>query len=284
MFSKISLRLSSVIVPLVGSAIAATPAVTSVTYDFESSAAGDLFAGGGVTGWTQDTSNPTAFGQTFPLAYIGSTNFGGGISSSAQLGTAQSNTPDNGDTTLTGDLTSLDPIYNMMNVSFSMAVLDNSADSYETRDAFSVALTTASGSQAATIGFTPTAGNNDSWDISVGVNGSTSTTPQTILSNSGYNFVISSRDNTTAFNYSAGDGSGLTIGLGNPIVSPFSSGFNTTLNSVTGITFVHDPLGTSVGESATVLAFDNISVQIPEPSSSLLMVLSAGLIAIRRRR
>ena len=281
MFSKINLRLSSVVAPLVSSAIAATP---SVTYNFESSADGDLFAGGGVTGWTQDTSNLTAFGQTFPLAYIGSTNFGGSASKSAQLGTAQANTPDNGDTTLTGDLTSLDPIYNMMNVSFNMAVLDNSADSYETRDAFSVALTTASGSQAATIGFTPTAGNNDSWDISVGVNGSTSTTPQTILSNSGYNFVISSRDNTTAFNYSAGDGSGLTIGLGNPIVSPFSSGFNTTLNSVTGITFVHDPLGDSVGESANMLAFDDVTVQIPEPSSSLLMVLSVGLLAIRRRR
>ncbi|MDC0282997.1 PEP-CTERM sorting domain-containing protein [bacterium] len=282
MFSKRSLRLSSVIAPLVGSAIAATPAVTSLSYDFESSTSGDLFTGGGVAGWSQDTTNPQAFGQTFPLAYVASTNFGGGSSVSAHLGTQQSNTPGNADTTLTGDLSSLDPIYNMLNVSFNMAVLDDSADSYEGRDAFNVALTTASGSQAATIGLTPSASNNEVWDISVGVNGSTSTTPQSIVANAGYNFFISSRDNTTFFSYGAGDGSGLIIGLGT-IVSPMSSGFNTTLNSVTGITFEHDPLS-PVGTSAHTLAFDNISVQIPEPSSSLLMVLSAGLIAIRRRR
>jgi hypothetical protein len=277
MFRKRSLRLSSVIVPLVGSAIAATPAVTSLSYDFESSTSGDLFTGGGVAGWSQDTTNLQAFGQTFPLAYVAPTNFGGGSSVSAHLGTQQSNTPDNADTTLTGDLSSLDPIYNMVNVSFNLAVLDDSADSYEGRDAFNVALTDASGAQAATIGFTPSAGSNEVWDIAVGINGSTSTTPQTISANSGYTFYIDSRDNLTTFSYGAGDASGLKIGLGT---------FNekvTSLNSLTGITFEHDPLS-DPGTSAHTLAFDNVSVQIPEPSSSLLMVLSAGLIAIRRRR
>ena len=105
-------RLSLVLAPLVGSAIAAN----SVTYDFETSSSGDLFEAGGVSGWSQDTSNPTAFGQTFPLAYISATDFGGGSSNSAHLGTQVANTPDNADTTLTGDLSSLDPIYNMMNV------------------------------------------------------------------------------------------------------------------------------------------------------------------------
>ncbi|MDB4490760.1 PEP-CTERM sorting domain-containing protein [bacterium] len=271
MIYKLS-RLSLVLAPLVGSAIAAN----SVTYDFETSSSGDLFEAGGVSGWTQDTSNPTAFGQTFPLAYISATDFGGGSSNSAHLGTQVANTPDNADTTLTGDLSSLDPIYNMLNVSFNMAVLDDSADSFEGRDAFNVALTTAAGSQVATIGFNPNAGDNEVWDVSVGVNGSTSTTPQTISANSGYSFYISSRDNTTTFSYGAGDGSGNIIGLGSFVAA-------TSLNSITGITFEHDPLS-EVGTSAHTLAFDNLTVQIPEPSSSLLMVLSAGLIAIRRRR
>jgi hypothetical protein len=274
MFSRLSIQLSAVIAPLVGSAIAAN----SVTYDFQSSAAGDLFTGGGVSGWSQDTTNLTAFGQTYPLAYIAATNFGGGSSVSAHVGTQRSNTPDNADTTLTGSLASLDPAYNKVNVSFNLAILDDSADSFEGRDAFNVALTDASGAQAATIGFTPSVGSNEVWDIAVGINGSTSTTPQTISANSGYTFYIDSRDNLTSFSYGAGDGSGLKIGLGT-----FNDEKVTSLNSLTGITFEHDPLSPA-GTSAHTLAFDNVSVQIPEPSSSLLMVLSAGLIAIRRRR
>jgi hypothetical protein len=273
MSNKLKLQIAAVVSALGGSAFAAS----SVTYDFQSSAAGDLFTDSGVAGWSQDTTNPKAFGQTFPLAYVAATNFGGGSSVSAHLGTQQSNTPDNADTTLTGSLSSLDPIYNMVSVSFNLAVLDDSADSYEGRDNFNIALTDASGAQAATIGLTPTTGNNEVWNIAVGVNGSTSTTPQTISANAGYNFYIESRDNLTTFSYGAGDGSGLRVGLGS---------FNekvTSLNSITGIAFEHDPLS-PVGTSAHTLAFDNISVQIPEPSSSLLMVLSAGLIVIRRRR
>jgi hypothetical protein len=265
----------SVLVSLAGSAFAAN----SLTYDFNSSVANDKFEGGGVAGWSQDTPNPSAFGNPFPLAYVAATNFqnGEGLSNSAHLGTQRANTSNNADTTLTGDLSSLDPIYNMMNVSFNMAILDDNTDSYEGRDNFNVALTDASGAQAATIGLSPNAGSNEKWDVSVGVNGSTSTTGYTISAQSSYNFYIESRDNLTSFSYGAGDGSGLRIGLGS---------FNekvTSLNSITGIAFEHDPLS-PVGTSAHTLAFDNISVQIPEPSSSLLMVLSAGLIAIRRRR
>lgn len=277
---------SLVLIPLVGSAIAAN----SLVYDFESSSSGDLFSGGGVSGWSQDSANPSAFGETFPLAYVSATNFGNGSTSSAHLGTQRSNTPDNVSTTLAGSLTSLTAggqqnaphIYNMVSVSFDVAVLDNSADAFPGRDGFSVALTTDAGGEAATIGFSPTSGDDDTWDVSVGVNGSTSTTGQTIAANSAYRFYIDSRDGSTLFKFSAADGSGFKIGL-DSIVSPFSSGFTTTLNSVTGIAFSHDPLA-DAGTTANTLAFDNISVQIPEPSSSLLMVLSAGLIAIRRRR
>ena len=164
-----------------------------------------------------------------------------------------------------------------MSVSLDMAVIDDSADAFLGRDAFSVALTTASGAQAATIGFNPTTGNNEQWDVSVGVNGNTSTTGQVISAGSGYTFYIDSRDNTTSFSFSAADGSGLTIGLGT------INGIVTDLNSVTGISFEHDTLS-GPGTSAHTMVIEDVSVQIPEPSSSLLMVLSAGLIAIRRRR
>jgi hypothetical protein len=273
--------------PLVGIASAAT----SLNYGFDSpgSSLGDLFSGNGVSGWSQDSANPAISGQTFPLAYVSATNFGSGSSNSAHLGTQFANTPGNADTTLTGDLTSLTAggqpnaghIYNMVNASFNLAVLDDSSDSFAGRDGFSVALTTASGAEAATIGLSPTSGNNDSWDVSVGVNGSTSTTGATITANSAYRFYIESLDGSTTFKYQAADGTGNA--WINTIDSGVATPFTNTLNQVTGIAFSHDPLGTA-GSSANTLAFDEISVQIPEPSSSLLMVLSAGLIAIRRRR
>jgi hypothetical protein len=277
--------LSFCLMPLVGLASAAT----QLNYDFDSSSSGDLFSGSGVSGWSQDSANPSISGQAFPLAYVSATNFGGGSSNSAHLGTQFANTPGNADTTLTGDLTSLTAggqpnaghVYNYISASFNLAVLDDSSDSFDGRDGFSVALTTASGAEAATIGLSPTSNNNDSWDVSVGVNGSTSTTGATITANSAYKFYIESLDGSTTFKYEAADGTGNTWinTINSGVVSPFTN----TLNQVTGIAFSHDPLGTA-GSSANTLAFDEISVQIPEPSSSLLMVLSAGLIAIRRRR
>jgi hypothetical protein len=277
--------LSFCLMPLVGIASAAT----QLNYDFDSSSSGDQFSGNGVSGWSQDIANPSAFGQTFPLAYVSATNFGGGSSNSAHLGTQVANTPNNASTTLTGDLTSLTAggqpnaghVYNYISASFNLAVLDDSSDSFTGRDGFSVALTTDSGAEAATIGLSPTSGNNDTWDVSVTAGGTTSTTGGTITANSAYRFYIESLDGSTTFKYEAADGTGNTWinTIDSGVVSPFTN----TLNQVTGIAFSHDPLGTA-GSSANTLAFDEISVQIPEPSSSLLMVLSAGLIAIRRRR
>ena len=277
--------LSFCLMPLVGIASAAT----QLNYDFDSSSSGDQFSGNGVSGWSQDIANPSAFGQTFPLAYVSATNFGGGSSNSAHLGTQVANTPNNASTTLTGDLTSLTAggqpnaghVYNYISASFNLAVLDDSSDSFTGRDDFSVALTTDSGAEAATIGLSPTSGNNDTWDVSVTAGGTTSTTGGTITANSAYKFYIESLDGSTTFKYEAADGTGNTwiSSVDFDVVSPFTN----TLNQVTGIAFSHDPLGTA-GSSANTLAFDEISVQIPEPSSSLLMVLSAGLIAVRRRR
>jgi hypothetical protein len=82
--------LSLLILPFAGVAVASN----TVTYDFDSSSVGDVFTNGGVSGWTQSNSNPEAFGQSFPLAYIASSNFGGGGSNAAHLGTQFANTPD----------------------------------------------------------------------------------------------------------------------------------------------------------------------------------------------
>ncbi|MDA7675863.1 PEP-CTERM sorting domain-containing protein [Akkermansiaceae bacterium] len=268
MINSLNLRSFIAFSPLLGSAMAAS----SITYDFNSSSSGDLFEGAGVSGWSQANSNPTAFGQTFPLAYVSATDFGSGSSNSAHLGTQFANTPDNSDTTLTGDLSSVNPS-NTMVASFSMAILDNAADSFEGRDGFSVALKTTAGQEAATIGFSPTAGDNEGWDVSVGVNGSTSTTPVQISSLTGYTFSVNASHTGTTFQYGA-TSANVLLATAAPI---------TELDTVGFISFTHDPLA-DVGTSINTLAFDNVMVQIPEPSSSLLMILSAGLIAVRRRR
>ena len=270
MINSLNLRFLIALPPLLGSAMAAS----SVTYDFNSSSSGDLFEGAGVSGWFQNNSNPSAFGQTFPLAYVSATDFGSGSSNSAHLGTQFANTPDNSDTTLTGSLSSVNPS-NTMVASFSMAILDNAADSFEGRDGFSVALKTTAGQEAATIGFSPTAGDNESWDVSVGVNGSTSTTPLQISASTGYSFYINSSHTGTTFSYGNGAGTATNV--------LSSVGAINDLDTVGFIAFTHDPLA-DVGTSANTLAIDNVNVQIPEPSPSLLMVLSAGLLAIRRRR
>jgi len=269
MFSQLSSRSLLFAIPLVGSVMGAN----SVTYDFESSSSGDLFAGGGVAGWSQDTANPSAFGQTFPLAYISTTDFGGGASNSAHLGTQFANTPDNASTTITGSLSAL-PIHNTLSASFNVAVLDNAADSFEGRDAFNIGLVNSAGSYVATIGFSPTVGDNEIWDVAVGVNGSTSTTPYQVSANSAYSFYINSDTTGTDFRFGPAGGNQVTIDSFDALG---------TLGTITGIAFEHEPLA-AVGTSANTLAFDNVNVQVPEPSSSLLMILSAGLLAVRRRR
>jgi hypothetical protein len=286
MIKKFGLTLC--LIPLVGVAGAAS----SVTYNFNSSSDGDLFTGGGVSGWSQNIENPTAFGETFELAYVSATNFAGGLSNAGEVGSFRANDATNRDTVLTGDLSSLaaggqpgaSTIYNMVGVSFDLGILDDSSDQFTGRDGFSVALTAANGDQAATVGFTPTVGNNDTWDVSVGVNGQASTaTAYVVAANAGYKFYINSKDGTTDFSIGTSGGSVSESEILGSIFSPFYDGFRTSLNSVTGIAFTHDPLA-DPGTSANAITFDNISVQVPEPSSSLLMVLSAGLIAIRRRR
>jgi hypothetical protein len=137
-----------------GVALAAgTSVYGAVLYDFNSESTGDLFAGG-VSGWTQDSINPSAFGQTFPLAYIATTNFGSVGTNSGHLGTQFANTPDNSSTTVTGSLS----VPNAQSITLNLAILDNDADSFLGRDAFSVTVSTVGSSKLAQIDFTPTVG------------------------------------------------------------------------------------------------------------------------------
>ena len=241
----------------------------AVLYDFSSESSGDLFAGG-VTGWTQDSINPSAFGQTFPLAYISTTNFGSGGTNAGHLGTQFSNTPDNSSTTVTGSLA----VPNAQSITLNLAILDNNVDTFVGRDAFSVTVSTVGSSKLAQIDFTPTVGDETLWDISLGVNGAAvSGTLATVRSLSGYIFQIDFGPGATNFSYGA-QGGLADVAIGSrPAVSSFDLG---------EIAMTHTPVA-PVGTSANTLVFDNIGVVIPEPSSSLLIFLGLGVLGRRRR-
>jgi hypothetical protein len=243
-----------------------------VSYDFDGQQSGDLFSGG-VSGWSQDSANPSAFGTTFPLGYIGSVNFTGATSNGGYLGTYQANTADNSSTTLSGSLAGAGQIPGR-SVGFNVAILDNANDSFTTRDAFGVDVTNSSGASVARIDFSPNASNESAWDVAIGVNGgSTVTTAYSLTQGSGYELAIQFAAEETRFLHRASSGGNL-IGLG-------------TLDRVLGdfgdFQVSHSPQGFA-GTSANALAFDNIATVVPEPSSSLLAVLGLSSLMLRRKR
>ena len=251
-------------------------AATSVTYDFEVESngvpQGDFFSDS-VTGWSQDTTNPSAFGDSFPLAYIFSTAFAGGASTNTgHLGTQFANLPDNSSTTVSGvvDL----PVTNALEVTLNLAIIDNTADAFAQRDAFSVALTNSASATIAQIDLTPTSGDDTSWDVSVGTGGAASATGSTITALNGYEFKIVFGA-TTNF-YFGGAVQGAVIGLGPAL--PAVPG----ISDLDAIAMTHNPLGLA-GSSANTLAFDNIVVIIPEPSSAILAALGFSFLGRRRR-
>jgi len=255
-------------------ASAASLGAAVVTYDFNSETSGDLFSNG-VTGWSQDTANPVAFGTEFPLGYISSVNFTGSASNAGFLGTYNGNTADNSSTTVSGSLAGSGQIAGRA-VSFNMAIVDNAADSFTTRDAFTVAVTNDSGTAVARLDFSPDSGNDSSWNVAIGVNGgATVATAYSLTQGSGYEIALQFLGDETRFLHRASTG-GNFIGLGTlaPAVGTFGE-FQAT----------HNPLGLA-GTSANALIFDDISAGavIPEPSSSLLAVLGVSSLVLRRKR
>lgn len=265
----------------------------SVGYDFESQSTGDRFTGavvssitgavtgpaaGDVAGWSQDKPNRTSFGQVQALAYIASTNFGGGSTNTGHLGTQFANTSDNSSTTLTGeiDVSSLD--FPASRVTLNLAILDDTTDQFTGRDAFHVALTGNIGQGLAEINFTPTVGDDESWDISVAVNGGgATTTTATLDSLAGYVFGINFGPLNTEFSY------GPSQGTTSPIIFSTVDPVPLFGAQIANIEMTHEPL-VAAGTSANTLVFDDIVVTVPEPGSSLMLCLGLGALAQRRRR
>jgi len=259
---------------IVLSASLASPAfgATTVTYDFQSETLGDLFTGG-VTGWSQATPNPSAFGTTFPLAYIASTGFGSGPTNSGHLGTQFANTADNSPTTVSGTLGLSGSVIGSLTL--NLAILDNTADSFPGRDAFSVSVVSPSGAGIARLGLTPTVGQETQWDISIGVNGAPLTpTVASVQSLSGYIFQLDFSTASTSFRYGPQGGSPSVL-IGDR-AAPFTFEFGE-------IAMTHTPMA-AAGTSANTLVFDNIVATIPEPSSALLGLASLVLLCGCRRR
>ncbi|MDA7880926.1 PEP-CTERM sorting domain-containing protein [Akkermansiaceae bacterium] len=247
---------------------------TSVTYDFESESTNDLFAGE-VLGWTQDSINPSAFGTIFPLAYIATTNFGGGGTNSGHLGTQFGNTPDNSSTTVTGNLDFAGIDVAAPRVTLNLAILDNNADSFSGRDGFSFDVRSNSNASMAQITFTPTVGNDTTWNVAVGINGAAPvSTAATVQSLSGYFFAIDFGSSATSFSYGSSQGGVANVNFGN--LSPIGVG------NMGGVSMTHNPLAPA-GDSATTIVFDNIVASIPEPSGAALLLLGSAFLMGRRR-
>lgn len=264
--------------PLVGiSALLSFSAqgATSITYNFESQSDGDLFAGD-VAGWTQDQPNLVAFGTTFPLGYIASSNFSGVPTNAGHLGTQRANTPDNASTTLTGvlGLSGIVGPTDIPQVSLNLAIIDNPGDAFAGRDAFSVVVKSGAGTVMAEIDFTPTSGVEQFWDISAGISGSSSATALKAQAGQGYLFNINFGASETSFSLAGSGG-----------VIPNTVFLTSAALAVTDfgtIEIIHNPLA-PVGTSANTLTFDNVQASIPEPSGVALLLLgSLGLLGRRR--
>ena len=272
------MKISTFVAPSIGLSVLlglSAQGATTVTYDFQLETAADLFSGD-VTGWTQDSANPVAFGDTFPLAYIEASDFGGGSSNTGFLGTHFANTSPNTSTTVAGALnfTGIDAVV-APETTFNLGIQDNAADSFTGRDAFSVALRTSLSANIAQIVFTPTSGDEATWDVAVGIgNAVPSSTLATVTAAAGYIFKIDFSEGATKFSYGGSAG-------GVPNVQ-FATRGGVGLSDLGEIAMTHDPLAAE-GTSANSLIFDNIVVSVPEPSSAALLILGSAFLFGRRR-
>ena len=248
---------------------------TTVSYDFQSQTAADLFTGD-VAGWTQDVANPTFVGDAVPLAYIGASNFGSGSSNTGFLGTQFANTSPNTSTTVSGalDFTGIDAVAAPV-ATFNLGIQDNTADVFPGRDEFSVALRSSASANIAQIVFTPTVGDEATWDVAVGIGDAVpSATAAKVDASAGYIFKIDFSEGATRFSYGGSAG-------GVPNVQ-FATLGGVGLSGLGEIAMTHNPLADE-GTSANSLIFDNIAVSIPEPSSAALLILGSAFLFGRRR-
>jgi hypothetical protein len=274
------MKISTFVAPSIGLSVLlglSAQGATTFSYDFQSETNGDHFAGGGVDGWTQSNANPSAFGSTSPLAYISAKDFGNGSSNAGFLGTQFGNTSPNTSTTVSGALNVAGAPLPLrgVGVSFNLGIDDNSADAFLGRDGFSVALRDSANANIAQIVLTPTVGDNETWDVAVGIgNAVPSATSATVNASSGYIFKVDFSAGATDFSYGASGGA-----LPN---APFATLGGVGLSDLGNIAMTHNPLAAE-GTSANSLIFDNIAVSIPEPSSAALLILGSAFLFGRRR-
>ena len=246
----------------------------SASFDFESETLNDLFSDS-VTDWSQDQSNPSAFGAIQPLGYIASTDFGFGASNAGHLGTRRGNLAPNSPTTVTGvfDFVGAGTVFNPQ-LTLNVAITDPGSVSFPGRDAFSVAVTDGSSATVAQIDFTPNALDNTLWDLGVGVNGApVSSSSASVSVGFAYEFKIDFGAASTSFLYGSALG-GATVNIAT--LDPASG------SQMAEIEITHNPLATE-GTSANTIVFDNIVASVPEPSACALLLLSLPLFAARRR-
>jgi len=253
-------------------------ATASVIYDFDSETDDDFFTDG-VSGWSQNNTNPSAFGQEFPLAYIDEINFGSGASNAGVLGTLRSNTADNSATTVTGALS-----FSLTDPAPPTATLDfalfNPTGGTE-RDAFSLALASVSGTLAEVF-FVPDAGNATLWDLAYATNGGTQVSSSySVTAGSAYELSVVFGTDGTSFSYGpSSTGANVEFGSGSTV---------TGVGGLSKVSLTHTPVA-AAGSSTNAIAFDNITVTmpessvIPEPSSTLALGFILSLsVSIRRR-
>jgi|GEM_PF-6023320 len=239
-------------------------ASAALVYDFESLAT-DVFRTGAtnnISGWQQNTSNPTIGEDEFPLGYIG-------IDGSNHVGTLGTHftslNPFSSTTSLTGSLTSTGATLNNTQVTLDLALLTFNGTT--PHDAFSLTIGADGFASAASLSFTPDA-INEAWLVSYDINGSTGT--NVFSWNAGISYAL-------AFDFYD---SATFISIGGSVIGSTTSTFgNATLENII-VSHLETP---GPGVSDNVITFDNISVTaIPEPSIAALGAI--GSLALLRRR
>jgi hypothetical protein len=172
-------------------------------------------------------------------------------------------------------VSALDPV--SPRLSLNLAILDDVLDNFPGRDDFKVALRDRSGQDMAVISLSPTVGDDLSWDVAVGVNGAAPTTTGAQVDvRAGYVFIVDFNSSSTSFFY------GPSQGTTSPVLISNEAAVGNFGSRVAEIAMTHQPVA-AVGTSANTLAFDDIEVSVPEPSSSLLIFAAAAFLGVRKR-
>lgn len=261
-------------------AVSSTALSAATLYDFNALASdGSVHFSNAVAGWTQSTTNPTFDGADVPLAYIDSAALGGSVSSAGYLGTIRGNLVPNAPTTLTGTLNTGTPTAITGNtLSIDISFLDDAADSFTSRDSFSIGITNSLDLSVASLSFNPNGGDANLWDVSFEVGGIVTNSSVTLSSNTGYRLFVDFLDTSVQFGY------------GSTTSSSASTYFGTSSTTAAGtsefgnLLLTHTPNG-AAGSSANALVFDNVAINpVPEPSAALLLGVSALGLFRRNRR